>query len=193
MVFVAAASGGTYLEDHYRKTRTMKKTIASGLIGLMALGGGVAIAAPSAFAQETDDLAREQRMELHQAERAERMAERQATLTEVLGVSADELQAARDADQTIADIAAAQGLDLQTVVDALVANAQANIDEKLAAGDIDADRAAEISDGLVDRVTARVNGEHVEGGRGHRGHHGPRGLGADAGAAPAADTAVADA
>ncbi len=167
----------------------MNKTIASGIIGLIALGGGVAIAAPSAFAQETDDLTREQRTELHQEERAERQAEKLATLSDVLGLSADELQVARDAGQSVADIAAAEGLDLQTVVDALVANAQARVDEKLAAGDIDAERAAEISDGLVERVTARVNGEHVAGGHGHRGRHGPRGLNADA----TAETAPADA
>jgi len=154
----------------------MKKAIASGLVGLIALGGGAAIAAPSAFAQDAEDLTREQRMELRQEARAERRAEKVESLTEALGVTADELQAAREAGQSIADVAAAQGVDLQNVIDALVADAQVRIDAKIASGDIDAERAAEISDTLVERVTARVNGERPEGeGRGHHGPRGPRG------------------
>lgn len=149
----------------------MKKAIASGLIGLIALGGGAAIAAPSAFAQEADDLTREERMELRQEGRAERRADKVETLTSVLGVSEDDLQAAREAGQSVADIAAAQGVDLQTVIDALVDNAQTRLDAKIAGGDIDAERAAEISASIEERVTARVNGERPEGhgGRGHRG------------------------
>ncbi len=146
----------------------MKKALASGLIGLIALGGGAAIAAPSAFAQEADDQSRAERRELRQEARAERRAEKVETLTSVLGVSETDLQAAREAGQSIADIAAAQGVDLQVVIDALVDNAQARIDAKIAAGDIDAERAAEISDSVEERVTARVNGERPEG-RGHRG------------------------
>ncbi len=161
----------------------MKKAIASGLIGLIALGGGAAIAAPSAFAQDAEDLTREERMELRQEERAARHAEKVESITDALGISADELQAAREAGQSVADIAAAQGVELQSVIDALVSDAQARIDVKVAAGDIDAERAAEISDSLVERVTARVNGERPEGdGPGHHGPRGPRGprAGADA-------------
>ncbi len=155
----------------------MKKTIASGLIGLIALGGGAAIAAPSAFAQEAADLTREERMELRQEGRTERRAEKVETLTTVLGVSEDDLQAAREAGQSVADIAAAQGVDLQIVIDALVDNAQARLDAKIAAGDVDAERAAEISDSIEERVTARVNGERPEDhrGRGHRGGPAPQG------------------
>ena len=161
----------------------MKKAIASGLIGLIALGGGAAVAAPSAFAQDAEDLTREERSALRQEARAERQAEKIETLTSVLGVSADDLQAAREAGMTVADIAAAEGVDLQTVIDALVSNAQARLDEKVAAGNIDAERAAEISDNLEDRVTARVNGERGDGeGRGFRG---PRGGGNAEAVAPA--------
>jgi hypothetical protein len=149
----------------------MKKAIASGLIGLIALGGGAAIAAPSAFAQEADDLTREEHIEMRQEGRAERRAEKVETLTSVLGISEDDLQAAREAGQSVADIAAEQGVDLQTVIDALVNDAQVRIDAKIAAGDIDAERAAEKSASIEERVTARVNGERPEGhgGRGHRG------------------------
>ena len=146
----------------------MKKAIASGLIGLIALGGGAAIAAPSAFAQEADDLTREEHIELRQEGRSERRAEKVEILTDVLGISEDDLQAAREAGQSVADIAATQGVELQTVIDALVDNAQMRLDAKIAAGGVDAERAAEISDSIEERVTARVNGERPEG-RGHRG------------------------
>ena len=164
----------------------MNKAIASGLIGLIALGGGVAIAAPSAFAQDTDDLTREQRIEMRQESRAERRSETVDTLTSVLGVSDEDLQAARDAGQTVADIAAAQGVDLQTVIDALVDNAQARLDTKIAAGDIDAERAAEISASIEDRVTARANSERPEGRSHHGGRHGGLRGGSTPKAAPAA-------
>lgn len=155
----------------------MKKAIASGLIGLIALGGGAAIAAPSAFAQDGEEPTHQERHEHRQEARAERRADKIATLTEVLGVSADELQAAKEAGQSIADVAEAQGVDLQSVIDALVDDAQARLDAKVAAGELDADRAAEISDNLEDRITARLNGERPEGHRGHgpRGPRGPRG------------------
>lgn len=146
----------------------MKKAIASGLIGLIALGGGAAIAAPSAFAQEADDTTTEERTERQEA-RAERKAEKVETLTSVLGISEEDLQVAREDGQSVADIAAAQGVDLQTVIDALVDNAQARIDAKLAAGDIDADRAADKLESLEERVTARVNGERGEGRSHNRG------------------------
>lgn len=164
----------------------MNKAIASGLIGLIALGGGVAIAAPSAFAQDTDDLSREQRIEMRQESRAERRAETVDTLTTVLGVSDEDLQAAREAGQSVADLAAAQGVDLQTVIDALVDNAQIRIDAKIAAGDLDAERAAEISASIEDRVTARVNGERPEGRSHHGGRHGGLRGGSTPKAAPAA-------
>lgn len=178
----------------------MKKTIATGMIGLLALGGTAAIAVPSALAQddtdsttdsttESTDTTRQERFQERRAEREERRAERRAEVAELLGVSVEDLQAAHEAGQSIADVAAEQGVDVQTVIDALVADAQAKLDEKVADGTIDADRAAEISETLVERVTARVNGERPEGlgehlGRGPRGHgHG----GFGAGDAPAED------
>jgi len=163
----------------------MKKTIASGMIGLLALGGAAAIAVPSALAQDdtestpesSTDSTRRERFEERRAEREARRAERRAEVAELLGVSIEDLQAAHEAGQSIADVAAAQGVDVQIVIDALVADAQARLDEKVADGTIAADRAAEISETLVERVTARVNGERPEGlgerlGRGRRGHGG---------------------
>jgi membrane peptidoglycan carboxypeptidase len=185
----------------------MKKAIASGLVGLIALGGA-AVAVPSAFAQTDDDTTttREERqqerserldelvangvisqeqadqMRARFEDRQERHEQRIATLTELLGVSDDDLRAAHEAGQSLADVAAAQGVDVQTLIDVLVAEATADIEAKAAEGELDADRVAEITADLEDRITARVNGERPEGfdgegrrGFGPRGHHGPRG------------------
>ena len=152
----------------------MKKSIATGLIGLAALGGGAAIAIPGASAQEAPDT--EQNTERQEA-RAERKAQKVETLTSVLGISADELQTAKDNGESISDVAASQGVDLQSVIDALLANAQVRIDAKVESGRIDADQAADRAANVAERITARVNGEEVErDGEGRRGHRGPRGI-----------------
>ena len=150
----------------------MKKAVATGLIGLLALGGGAAIASPGALAQDADST------EARQAARAERKAQKIETLTNVLGISVEDLQAAKDNGQSIADVARAQGVDVQSVIDSLLANAQARIDAKIADGRIDADRAADRLTTIEERITARINGEQVErNGRGHRHHRGQAGNG----------------
>ncbi|HEX4904095.1 MAG TPA: hypothetical protein VFU93_01495 [Acidimicrobiales bacterium] len=65
-----------------------------------------------------------------------------------LGMTAEELRAQLEAGQTIAEVAAAEGVDVDTVIDAMVAEATEDIRE---------------------RITAVVNGEAPLGRRGHRG------------------------
>lgn len=185
-----------------------KKAVASGLVGLLAFGGAAAIATPIASAQiEGPSAERQERLDarserldqlvadgtLTQAqadeiearfgERAERRAERRAetvaVITDVLGISADELQAAHQDGQTLADIAEANGVSSDALINTLVIEANARLDARLADGSIDADKAEEVRAGLVDRITARVNGERPE--RGDRaGRAGHRFGGADA-------------
>lgn len=78
-------------------------------------------------------------------------------VADALGMTNDEVTAALQSGQTLAQIAAAQNVDVQDVIDAMVASATAKIDTKVAAGDLDADRAAEMKSHLVERVTALVN------------------------------------
>jgi hypothetical protein len=97
-----------------------------------------------------------------------------AVAAEALGVTEDELRAALSEGSSLADVAEEQGVDVQTVIDAMVAAVTAELDERVAAGDLDEERAAEIEAGLVERITAKVNGEGGFGpGFGHPG--GPRG------------------
>jgi hypothetical protein len=76
-----------------------------------------------------------------------------------LGITDDDLRTQIEGGATIASIAETAGIDVQTVIDAMVADATTRIDEAEAAGRIDAARATEIRDGLTDRITALVNGE----------------------------------
>jgi hypothetical protein len=98
-----------------------------------------------------------------------------AVAADALGITEEELRDAVDADTSIADLAAEKGVDVQTIIDALVADATADIDEAVAAGDLDAERAAEIEEGLTERVTAFVEGTRPEGRPGGFGrHHGEK-------------------
>ena len=94
-----------------------------------------------------------------------------------LGTTVEDLRTQLQADgATLASIAEAAGVDPQVVIDALVADATAEIDEAEAAGRIDADRATELRDALPERITALVNGELRGGGFGPGGgfgHGGP--------------------
>ncbi len=100
---------------------------------------------------------------------------------EALGLTTEELRTKIQGGATLAEIAAEQGVEVDTLIAAIVADATADIDAKVESGEIDEARATEIKDGLLERVTAMVNGEfgdHGPGG-GPGGHgpggHGPRG------------------
>ncbi len=78
-----------------------------------------------------------------------------------LGLTTDELMTQLQDGTSLADIAAAQGVEVQTLIDALVAEAQGRLDEAVAAGDLDQARADEIAAELTDRITAMVNGDGI--------------------------------
>lgn len=105
-------------------------------------------------------------------------------VTDLLGMTDDELRTELRAGSSLAEVAEANGVDTQTLVDAIVAERQAHIDEAVAEGDLTADEAAERSADIEERVTERVNGE-FEGRRGPRGPGGP-------GNGPLADQEVPD-
>lgn len=155
----------------------MKKAIAAGLIGLTALGATVAVPNIADAQDVTQDAPTQEEREARRAERqenrAERRAEHIAVLTDSLGVDEDVLQAAREAGQSIADVAADQGVAIETVVDAIVASKTAHIQEHVAAGHLTQEEANERIAGLAERVTERVNATPGERGDGERGPRGP--------------------
>ena len=87
-----------------------------------------------------------------------------------LGVSEDELRTALQDGQTLAQVAESKGVDPQTVIDALVAEAKSHLDEKVAAGDITQEQADSRLADVTERITDLVNN-----GRPERGDRGPLG------------------
>jgi hypothetical protein len=79
-----------------------------------------------------------------------------------IGIEEDALREALQNDQTIAQVAQANNVDPQTVVDALVADVSARIDQKVADGDLTQAEADEKKAELPERMTALVNGEKPE-------------------------------
>ncbi len=83
---------------------------------------------------------------------------------DALGITEDELRAAMEDGSSIADVAEVNGVELQTVIDALVADATAHLDDEVAEGDLTEEEAAERKAALEEHITAMVNGERPEGG-----------------------------
>jgi len=105
-------------------------------------------------------------------------------VAEVLDLTADELRTELGEGQTLAEVATAQGVEVQAVIDALVTDAGTHLAEHVADGDITQAEADEKLAEMTERITTSVNdgggfGRGGEGGHGGRGGH--RG-------GPAADT-----
>lgn len=76
---------------------------------------------------------------------------------EAIGIERSELVDALRDGSTIAEVAAAAGVDSQVVIDALLADAQERIAEKVAEGDLTQEEADEKLAALTERVTDMVN------------------------------------
>lgn len=84
---------------------------------------------------------------------------------EALGMDSETLRERLRAGSTIAEIAEEQGVEVQAVIDALVAEAKAHLDEKVASGDLTQEEADERLAEITERITDKVNdGAPDEGG-----------------------------
>jgi hypothetical protein len=96
-------------------------------------------------------------------------------VAEALGMTSDELQAARDGGQSLAEIAADQNVSVDAVVDALVDGVEAHLAEEVAEGDLTQEEADERLASAEERATERVEATPGEdGARGFRGGRGDR-------------------
>ncbi|MGB0389559.1 MAG: hypothetical protein ACPGWR_32465, partial [Ardenticatenaceae bacterium] len=97
-------------------------------------------------------------------------------VTEQLGMSREELRAELEADNSIADVAAAQGVALESIEDAIISQMSEKLAEKVANGDLtqeEADeRLAQARERVNERLTQPFDGE---GFGGRPGRHGKRG------------------
>jgi len=100
-----------------------------------------------------------------------------ADLADILGLEQADLREAIVGGQTLADVAAEQGVDTQDLIDAIVDAAEERVATALESGRIDQDKADEILAGAEEKADDIVNGE-FEGTRGPRGPRGGFGEGA---------------
>jgi hypothetical protein len=103
------------------------------------------------------------------------------SLAKTLGVSPQDLVKDLASGQSIADIAKAKGVDIDTVIKSLVDDATAKINDAVNAGHLSKDQAAKIESNLKDMITKAVNNGFAFGGMGrgfgHGGFSGPGGPG----------------
>lgn len=95
---------------------------------------------------------------------------------EDLGITAEEVRAAAQAGTTLAELAEANGVSSQRLVDALVAATQERLDDAVADGRLTQAEADERAAEVESRITQSLD-EPVRLGRGHRGGHGGGGGG----------------
>jgi hypothetical protein len=96
-----------------------------------------------------------------------------AAAAEFLGLTEAELhERLRDGD-TLAEVASAEGETAAALVDALLAAAKADLDEKVAEGRLTEAQRASILEDLEQRIEDVVSGEFSFGFRGGPGHGGP--------------------
>lgn len=106
-----------------------------------------------------------------------------------LGMTSDELRTALQDGSTLAEVATAQGVDVQTVIDALVAEATTHIAEEVTEGDLtQAEADAKIAE-LTTRITEQVNSAMPMRGPGPGHHDDDDDASADTGADASADSA----
>ena len=98
-----------------------------------------------------------------------------AIAAQAIGISQSDLTTALGSGQTLAAVAKAHGVDVQKVIDALVADEKAELADQVKNGTLTQAQADQIATGITQRVTDRVNGT-FRGGPGGPGH-GPDGSG----------------
>jgi ribosomal protein S20 len=86
-----------------------------------------------------------------------------------LNLSVDDLRSKLQSGKTLAQVAQDQNVDVQKVIDAMVADATAHIDQAVQDGKLTADQANERKSELNDRITKLVNEGPPERGEGPRG------------------------
>ena len=98
----------------------------------------------------------------HHGPRGHRPGAGGEVVADLLGIDVETLRDELRSGNSIADIAAENGVDVQDVIDTLVAQAGEHLDLAVENGRLTAEEAAEKAEQLEDRITARVNGERPE-------------------------------
>ncbi len=141
----------------------MNKFIASSLAGLTLFGGSVAIAAGFAGTAGAEDNSAQSTPDQGQGREGNREQRRDVakaalkTAAETIGIDAKDLATELRAGKSVAQVATENGVDPQTVIDAMVAKANTRIDEAVANGKLTAERATTLKTKVAKRITTMVN------------------------------------
>lgn len=103
-------------------------------------------------------------------------------VAQALGVTEADLHTAFEGGQTLAQVAESQGVDVQVVIDAMVAAQTTHINQGVTDGKLTQAQADERLADVTEHVTDMVNNLRPAPGQGHRGPGGPGALDAPAGA-----------
>lgn len=150
---------------------TAKKLIATGALGASVLAGSVALAAtgvvgpagaqtPTAESMLTQEGGRDQGW-FHRFREHRREVRRQvAQLTaDTIGISREQLRQELASGKSIAQVATDNGVDPSVVAEALVTDANARLDQAVADGKVDEERAAKVEARIpqaVDKLLGHV-------------------------------------
>ena len=95
-----------------------------------------------------------------------------AAVAAVLGMTEEEVHTAQHDGKTLATLASEKGVDVQTVIDALVADASTRLDQAVTDGKLTQAEADAKKAELPAKMAERVNSTRPAGGRGPGGHRG---------------------
>ena len=117
----------------------------------LALAAAIGVAAVSVISARTGD------GDCDGGEGHGKFGARLSGLAELVGTDIDGLKAELGEGKTLAEIAAANGIEVQTVIDALVEKANARIDAAVEAGKLTAEEAETRKSEAATRIEGRVN------------------------------------
>jgi uncharacterized protein YidB (DUF937 family) len=149
----------------------------SAVVGATALAATAALGLPGvAYAQSADQPSQSQSAHPGPGRHGPHLE----TAAGVLNLSVEDLRTRLRDGKTLAEVANDQGVAVQTLIDALVAEASDHIDQKVADGELTAEEAAERKATLPERIEELVNNEFPARGPGAPGgpggHGGPLSL-----------------
>jgi hypothetical protein len=148
----------------------MNKKLASALAGVGLLGASLGVS-QVAFAQESPDTgpdavasafqeaetdAQDGEGRHHHGGRHGHRGHSLEAAAEAIGITSDELRTGLEAGQSVADVAEANGVSADAVVEALINQASERIDAKVAEGKITADEGADKLAEKIDRIQEKV-------------------------------------
>lgn len=156
--------------------RRMVATIAiGGSMALGALGGAVLFTPLSSLAADTDRAADERNAEdcgFHGP-----LGSHLEVAAETIGIDDSVLLDRIRDGETIAEVAEAEGVEVDAVIDAIVTDAQTRLDDAVDDEMLTERQARLIARDMRERITAMVNGEFLDGFDGFPHHRGGMGWG----------------